>query len=359
MNNRIRYLIRREIRTLFELKKTERLWHIPLLASLCVGIPLFVGLYLGKLQYAILSCTGGLVILYMPAAAQGKRMVTMLGCSLGFMLSFAIGILFSYNTLVSAGMLGVLAFGVHRVTRYFRLKPPGNFFFIMLVSMGSCMPYELSAIPRKVVLIGMGNILACLLAFCYGLLLTQKPVLKKEAPPVSEPRYAGIITSSIIGLVMGLSLLTAHVCKLSNPYWVPISCIAVMQGINTRHVWQRSLQRILGTCIGLGITWIILSFHLTPLSVCISILLLQFIVEMLVVRHYGLAVMFITPLTILLAEAGRAMSVNPGTLVSARFIDIVLGSLIGALGGWFLYHRQLHQKAGRQIRKMRVAVLRR
>ncbi|MES2005165.1 MAG: FUSC family protein [Bacteroidota bacterium] len=359
MNKRIRYLVRREIRALFELKKTERLWHFPVLASLCVGIPLLIGLFFGKLNYAILSCTGGLVILYLPAAAPGKRMVTMLGCSLGFMLSLAIGLLFSFNAFVSSLMLGILAFGVHWITRYFNLKSPGNFFFIMLVSMGSCMPYQLSIIPQKVVLIGMGTLLACVLAFCYGQLLKQKKLTKKEVAPVPQRRYSSVIDSAIIGLVVGLSLLVAHLLQLSNPYWVPISCIAVMQGISTRHVWQRSLQRILGTYIGLGITWVILSFHLTPLSVCISILVLQFVVEMLIVRHYGLAVIFVTPLTLLLAEAGRAMSVNPATLVSARFIDIVLGSLIGALGGWVLYHRQLHAKAERQIRKVRIAVLRR
>ncbi|MFD2554165.1 hypothetical protein [Sphingobacterium tabacisoli] len=43
---------------------------------------------------------------------------------------------------------------------------------------------------------------------------------------------------------------------------------------------------------------------------CLLILMLQFIIEMLVVRHYALAVIFITPLTFFLAEIGSAFSVD-------------------------------------------------
>ena len=79
-------------RSLFELRQTERLWHIPLLASLCTGIPLLIGLYFQNISYGILACTAGLVILYLPSAGLAQRMITMLACSFGFMISFAIGI---------------------------------------------------------------------------------------------------------------------------------------------------------------------------------------------------------------------------------------------------------------------------
>lgn len=360
MKRRTRYIIRRELHALLELKKTERLWHIPLLAALCVGIPLLTGLFFGRLHDAILACTGGLVILYIPSTNIAARMRTMVICSLGFMVSFAVGLAFSFDPLLSALMLGMLSFAVHWLTHRFYQRPPGNFFFIMLLSMASCMPYQPDTIAFKTGMLGLGALLACVLAWLYSILIVSKYPSQQAVRPTAEKRirFTGIFTSSVIGLVMGLSLLMAHLLKLNNPYWVPISCIAVMQGANRRHVWQRSLQRILGTFIGLGLGWLILSFHPTAIAVCLSILVLQFIVEMLIVRHYGLAVIFITPLTLLLAEAGRAMTADPAALISARFIDIVLGSLIGAIGGWVLYHRALHLRATRELRKARVAVLR-
>lgn len=358
MNRRTRYIIRRELRSLLELKKTERLWHIPLLAGLCVGLPLLVGLFFGRLNEALLACTGGLVILYIPTTHIAARMRTMILCSLGFMVAFSVGLIFSFNPWLSSFMLGVLSFAVHWITRRFYRRPPGNFFFIMLLSMASCMPYQPETIVFKTAMVGLGALLACVLALLYTLLAIRKypPQQAVASHAVRQQPFAGVVTSSVIGLVMGTSLLIAYLLQLDNPYWIPISCIAVMQGADQHHVFQRSLQRILGTFIGLGFAWLILSFHPGALAVCLSILLLQFIVEMLVVRHYGLAVIFITPLTLLLAEAGKAMTANPAVLISARFIDIVLGSLIGALGGWILYHRELHLRATRELRKARIAV---
>lgn len=358
LNRRTLYIIRRELRTLLELKKTERLWHIPLLAALCVGLPLLAGLFFGRLNDALLACTGGLVILYIPSTPVVARMRTMVLCSLGFMVAFSVGLAFSFDPWLSSFMLGVLSFAVHWITRRFYRRPPGNFFFIMLLSMASCMPYQPETIAFKTGMVGLGALLACVLALLYTILAIRKypPRQAAAANQVKQQRFAGVVTSSVIGLVMGSSLLIAYLLKLDNPYWVPISCIAVMQGADQHHVFQRSLQRILGTFVGLGLAWLILSFHPGALVVCLSILLLQFIVEMLIVRHYGLAVIFITPLTLLLAETGRAMTTDPAALISARFIDIVLGSLIGAVGGWVLYHRELHLRATRELRKARIAV---
>lgn len=356
--SRYKYVIRREIRALFQLKQTERLWHIPVLASLCVGVPLLIGLYFNRLDYGLLSCSAGLVILYLPSTSVANRMVTLVNCSFGLMVSLAVGIGFSFNPVLSSVVLGLLTFAVHWITRYFQMKPPGSFFFIMLASIASCMPFDLMTIPTRVGLIGMGTMLACVLAFFYSILIIKKYPPKPIVPGKKESRYSSIVEAAIIGIFIGGSLLTGKLLQLENPYWVPISCAAVMQGVSLRHIWQRSFERITGTFIGLFLAWFLLSLHMTALSVCISVLLLQFIVEMLVVRHYGLAVIFITPLTLFLAEAGKAMNVNPGLLISARFLDIALGSVIGAIGGWFVHHEHLRNKAERQIRKTRISILR-
>ncbi|MDI1303720.1 MAG: FUSC family protein [bacterium] len=356
MKDNFKTLVFREAKSLFELKKTERLWHFPVLASLCVGLPLLIGYYFNKLDYGILSCMGGLVILYLPTTTVARRMIMLLTCSFGFMISFVIGLCFSFNPILSAVVLGFFAMSVYWVVNYFGMKPPGSFFFIMIASIASCMPFDLEKIPIRVGLIGMGAMLACLLALFYSL-FSANPV-KTELIVVKKSNYTTLFESGIVGFFIFVSLLTGHLLQLSNPYWLPISCLAVMQGASLQHVWQRSFQRVLGTFIGLGLAWLLLLLKMTPLTICISIMVLQFIIEMLVVRHYGLAVIFITPLTLFLAEAGSAMTVDANTLISVRFVDILLGSIIGAIGGWFLHHEQLRHNAERQIRKTRVHILR-
>ena len=69
------------------LKKNKRDWHIPLLAALCVAIPLFIGLYFGNLPLGLSASIGGLVILYyQPTLSLGSKMLTLLVCSFGFAL---------------------------------------------------------------------------------------------------------------------------------------------------------------------------------------------------------------------------------------------------------------------------------
>lgn len=88
------------------------------------------------------------------------------------------------------------------------------------------------------------------------------------------------------------------------------------------------------------------------------ILLMQFVVEMLITRNYGYAVIFITSLTLMLAEFGSAIANHPNELVVARFTDIIIGSLTGAIGGYFLYHQKLKSKVARQLRKTRIILKR-
>ncbi|WP_262713471.1 FUSC family protein [Adhaeribacter aerolatus] len=124
-------------------------------------------------------------------------------------------------------------------------------------------------------------------------------------------------------------------------------------------MWQRSLQRVIGTLVGLSLTWLILYLQPSLLAICISIILLQSVVELLVVRNYGIAVVFITILTIFLAESGETLTNSPNDLIFTRFLDILTGSVIGAVGGWILYNEKLHFITTRQLRKTRMVILRR
>lgn len=350
MFQRIIQVISDEIAALFELKKTERLWHIPVLASLCVGVPLLVGYFLDRLDVGLLSCLGGLVILYMPSTSVANRMITLLACSFGFLVAYTIGIVFSFHPVVSAISLGLFAFAAHWVTNYLQIRPPGNFFFIMLASVSACAPFDLATVPTRIGLIAMSTMFATGLALVYSLFIVSKYPPKEQVTKPLKHQFDRIFESAIVGVFIGGSMLVAKLLELNNPYWIPISCLAVMQGVSTRHIFQRSFQRILGTSIGMLLAWVLLSFNPGPLGFVMGILMLQFIVEMLIVRHYALAVVFITPMTLFLAEAASNSILTVNELIATRFLDIVIGSVIGAIGGWFLYHQKLNQQTKKSIR---------
>ncbi|WP_199724280.1 FUSC family protein [Taibaiella sp. KBW10] len=364
MATTFKQVLQKETNAFFTLNKSNRVWHIPLLAALSVGMPLIAGLLLGNLKASLTASLGGLVILYYaPSIPLAGRMITLLACSFGFMLSYTIGHCFSFNPYASAIVFGLWAMAVHWIVSFFKTRAPGNFFFIMMASMASCQPFDLHHIPQKIGLMGLGTMWACMLALVYGLLTLHKqtpsPHNNKLSVTIVKNEYTSLVESGIMGFFMFSALLIGHLLAFKNPYWIPISCLAVMQGVSRLHIWQRVVHRIVGTFVGLCLCWLALSISKTPLSICISIILLQFIVESLIVRHYALAVIFITPMTILLAEAGNPLIQDPNHLLAARVTDIIVGSMIGAIGGWVIYHEKLRQSAIRQIRKTKVLIHRR
>ncbi|MBO9632039.1 MAG: FUSC family protein [Chitinophagaceae bacterium] len=340
----------------FTFNKTTRKWHLPVIAGLCVGIPIMAGYFSGNTEGGKLASLSGLVILYIQSNNIPRRMMILMTCCLGIMLSFTFGLFFSFSNLASPIALAVFSFFIHySIYKLGLTKPPGNFFFIMLASVAICMPYQPGKIPERTGYIAMGAMLSCLLGLVYSL-LTLRGKEPPDDPVNAKDRYTNIVESITYGVFIGLSLAIANALELDNPYWAPVSCAAVMQGVSTKHIWMRGTQRILGTLLGLGLTWGIVLLHPSPLIIAVSIVALQVIVEFLVVRNYGIAVVFITILTIFLAESGSRLAIDTNELFVARLIDIILGSAIGAIGGWVLFNERVHYLTTLQIRKAKILI---
>lgn len=81
-------------------------------------------------------------------------------------------------------------------------------------------------------------------------------------------------------------------------------------------------------------------------------MVLTFLIESLVVRHYTLATILITPLTLLLAEAATLGQETPSVLIQARFFDTMLGCAIGLGGGACLHSPRFRRLAGGVLRQL-------
>lgn len=345
------------IKQLFSLRKTNRPWHLPAVAGLCVGIPLLLGLYLDDIEAGKLASVGALVILYIQRQVLTDRLMALMVCSFGFILSYAIGSIFSFGFFLPPLILGLYTFAAHFSLHKLGLdRPPGNFFFIMVASMAIATPKEVSDIAIGVGNLALGVIIACVIGLFYSLLNLPKGNKGEKNTLLQQNPYSNFTESIILGITVGASLLVAKLLHMKNPYWIPISCMAVMQGISTTHVWERALQRVLGTVVGLALTGLVLQLPLTVWHVCLCILILQIIIEFFVVRNYAIAAVFITMLTVFLAEPNIALTQHSTSLIETRMVDTLLGSAIGALGGWMLYHEKLHQVTKLQIRRTRTLV---
>lgn len=326
------------LRPLITLSEQRRPLGFLVVAALAVGLPVLMGAALGHFASSILAGMGGLVILYMCQTALSHRLTTLAVCSFGFLFSFSFGALTSFDPYLSVLTLALTVFVVTVVCRYYRLPPPGTFFFILVACLSRTLPFELELVAERTGTLLLGCMGATLLGLLYTLFQGKRGAAVPPPMENSRPdRVALMLEAGMIALFIAGGYLLALLIGLDNPYWVPVSTAAIMQGATFQAVWHRNVHRIVGTVIGMGLVWLIFSFSPGPWVLAGLVMLLSFVIETLVTRNYGLAVIFITPLTVIFADASLATG-DTEALVMARLVDIVLGSLIGCIGGWLLNH---------------------
>ena len=335
----------------WKLNPAKRRWEMPFVAAMASGVPLFIGAYFQHVEYGLVSSLGGMTFLYMPHTKLAHRIVFMLCAASCMTTSFLFGLVAHHFLHLMVPLITVLTFALTLMSRYFRIAPPGNLFFLMAAMIAAYMPLPVDHIPYQVGLLFMGALMACILGLFYTLYLMARGVPEQPIMPVEQDMELVVSDSVIVALFVGASLLLAQILDMPRPYWVPVSCIAVLQGINFRAVWSKQLHRITGTALGVVLAWGLLSLHMNVWYMCLTMMTLSTLIEFVVVRHYAFAVVFITPLTIFLAEAGNPGMVNE--VIAARLWDTLLGSAMGLLGGYCLHQLGLRHWLSHRLHVMR------
>lgn len=349
---RVLAALQAEFRQLSTVQRSDRPWQMPFAAALALGLPLLAGAACGRIGDGLTASLGGLAFLYLPETPLAHRMVALMASAFGLAACFALGLLSQLAPAALVPALGFVAVVVSMVCRFYNLAPPGSMFFIMAAALGAYTPAAAAGVAEKLGLVFLGTLQAGLIAFAYSLYMLPRrpPRPVPERPPASFDFV--VVDSVIIGGAVALTLAIAQALRLENAYWLPVSCLAVVQGMSLRAVWTKHWQRIIGTGAGLLVAGGLLLLPLGPWSIALTVMALAFVIEIAVVRHYGVAVVFITPLTILLAEAARLGHGDPAALIGARFFDTVLGCTVGLAGGYCLHSPRCRELLGRGLRRL-------
>ncbi|MFD0154088.1 FUSC family protein [Streptomyces sp. NPDC127132] len=150
-----------------------------------------------------------------------------------------------------------------------------------------------------------------------------------------------------MGLGTGLAGGAALLLGLGHGYWAAVSAAAVLHSINVRTATQRAVQRTLGTVVGLALALGVLAASPEPVVLVLVIVLLEFLLEYVVARNYGLGVVFLTPLALLLTDLAAASPA--GALVLDRALGSVLGMGIALLCALLVVHDRAAVRAQRAL----------
>ncbi|MGW5419453.1 FUSC family protein [Streptomyces sp. NPDC003943] len=161
--------------------------------------------------------------------------------------------------------------------------------------------------------------------------------------------HTAVLLVPALRMVLGTGLAggAALALGLGHGYWAAISAAAVLHSINVRTAAQRAVQRTLGTIAGLILALGILARHPGPLVLVLVVVLLEFLLEYVVARNYGLGVVFLTPLALLLSDL--AAPAPAGTLVQDRALSSLLGIAVALLCALVVVHDRAALRAKRAL----------
>ena len=170
-------------------------------------------------------------------------------------------------------------------------------------------------------------------------------LLRQEAPRLrsawrrlspSAPLLPLAIRVAVAAAVAGM---LAHVVGLGHTSWAAVSAVAVLQSVNLTTTVNRGIQRALGTATGVDPR----RDHARVLPRTrrrrLLVIAFQVLAELTVMLNYAMALVFATPLALLLAHIGGPTSTT--VLVRDRLLDTLLGVVVALAAALLIPNRRL------------------
>jgi hypothetical protein len=313
-------------------------------AAVAAVVPLAILVAIGHVELAPYAAFGGMTAIFGRGEAYRGRIRTATVAGVALVVSVALGVAVAVTgggvPLTAVALVIVLVAGVLTVN-VARLGPPTPLFFVFAVLVCASV-----RTPGEEAWLRIG-VAAAAAAFAWALSLSgwllRRVAGRREASaspfkPLRSPApmrwealrdaavWRTIAQHVLAGLVAGAIALALGI---GHPYWAVVSVAAVIPPAGAAHSVSRAWHRVFGTLAGVVVTWLILLPDPPVWVLVLVVAIAQFGAEVFVGRHYGAALVFITPLALVVAHLGQPVPV--GTLLVDRVVETVLGCAVAIL----------------------------
>jgi hypothetical protein len=342
---------RDDLRALFTLRESPVRWPVALQAAIAMGLPYFGFALAGRADLGLLASTGSFTTLFLAGRSRRQRARLLPFIALGLIASSALGVAASGSVALALTSVFVVVVASTTLVLGLGIGPPGALFFVLVAGVATHLagPVSLGGAGldgRLVIgLLAVGAVVAYLVVLAP---LVLPAVRRSDAVAFARRaplRFQLIPTDRVIlGRVIGgaaIAALIAAPVGVHRAYWVILTVVVILQNGHTiRLSVHRAAHRVLGTLVGVGVFALLMLLHPDGLLLGFLLVLLQFGVELVVIRNYGLALVLITPLALLISAQGVGATVS--ATVFDRVVDTLLGAAIalGVLGVAYLLQRR-------------------
>jgi hypothetical protein len=328
------------LRDFLHVRETPGAHRVALRAGISVLVPQLVLLALDRPQWSLYAAFGAFTSLYGRNHVHLSRLAMQASAGAALTASVVLGVLVGVldsRAWAAVPVAAAIAAGGAMLSGAQDWHPPGSLFLVFAFGAVASFPHDLEDLPIALVVTGSTVLFSLVVGNVGAYLRRQRTQALRLAPALTwEPvKYA------VAALVSG-SIATG--VGIGHPYWAMVAAVAPLsaRGITAQIV--RAGHRMFGTVMGLLTSAALLALGMSPVQTVLTVAVLQILAELFVGRNYGLALLFVTPMALLMGQisAPRPM----GELLFDRGVEtaigVVVGGLIILLGAYVRHRRARH-----------------
>lgn len=306
-------------------------------AGISVAAPLLTLTATGHAGWAVYAAFGAFVSLYGRMHGHRHRLHTQLAASAVLVAAVTLGA--AIATVPATGTLraGVLVLGcaamataASAVGDLTRWHPVGPLFAVFAVA--TCAETHGS---------GRDTLTACAVAAASAMFATAigqagrlsrrrrtRPRALAQVGGLTVLREATVLRHALRygGAVVVAGALATSV-GIGHPGWAMVAAVVPLSVPDTPTRLLRAAHRVVGTLLGVVVAAALLHLRLDGWELIALIVALQVVTELFVGRNYGFAMLFITPMALLMSTVAGPVDVGP--LLRDRAVQTVIGAAVG------------------------------
>ena len=296
-------------------------------AAVALAGPLTVLVAVGRTDLTIYATFGAFAALHGRHAAPRPR--RRMQFEVGATLVACVGIGTTVATLahrewIACAVVAVISATATVVSRSRGWQPVGPLFPVFATAAATSVPADAARIGSAVFVAAA----AALYAVAAGVLLDRVTRRPYDASPPGGSGVSKRAVRPVPAAAVGVAVLIAGVVPtaigVGHPYWSAVAAAAVLSGPAPGVL--RGLHRVLGTALGLLVCAAVLGCGPSAVVAVGLVVVLQGVGEYFVSANYAVALVFITPVALLMAELGRGQRALP--LLRDRGVETVTGAVI-------------------------------
>lgn len=143
-------------------------------------------------------------------------------------------------------------------------------------------------------------------------------------------RNALVVPAAVrMGVAVAAGAGIGHALGLDHPYWAGLTAASVLMGATGPLQRRRARERAVGTVVGVVLAGLLLAADPSDGAILAVLVCVMLVVELVIASSYAIAVVFITPIPLLMMKLAGAPT-NTAT-TGARLLDTLIGCAIGVV----------------------------